>query len=69
MAGRVGEEVGMKFGKQAAQQTGSAILSTLKAKLGNLNRTKPVVKILGMVNGVGTFGERPKSVAHEKNLI
>lgn len=62
MTGRVGEEVDMEFGKQAAQQTGLAILSTLKEKLGSLNKIKRVVKVLGMVNCIGSFGEHPKVI-------
>lgn len=62
MTGRIGEEVDMEFGKQAAQQTGLAILSTLKASLGSLNRIKRVVKVLGMVNCVADFQEHPKVI-------
>ena len=62
MTGRIGEDVDMEFGKQAAQQTGLAILSTLKATLGSLNRVKRVVKILGMVNCIGSFEEHPKVI-------
>lgn len=62
MTGRVGSEVDMEFGIKAAQQTGLAILSTLKAALGSLNRVKRVVKILGMVNCVADFVEHPKVI-------
>jgi enamine deaminase RidA (YjgF/YER057c/UK114 family) len=62
MTGRIGEDVDMAFGKEAAQQTGLAILSTLKAKLGSLNHVKQVVKILGMVNCVPDFEEHPKVI-------
>lgn len=62
MTGRVGSEVDMDFGKAAAQQTGLAILATLKAALGSLNRIKRVVKVLGMVNAVPEFGEHPKVI-------
>lgn len=59
MVGRIGSEVDMAFGKQAARQTGLAILSTLKATLGSLNKIKRVVKVLGMVNCVADFQEHP----------
>ena len=59
MTGRIGSEVDMAFGKQAAQQTGLAILSTLKVSLGSLNKIKRVVKVLGMVNCVDSFQEHP----------
>lgn len=62
MTGRIGDEVDAAFGKQAAQQTGLAILSTLRATLVSLNRVKRVVKILGMVNCIGTFAEHPSVI-------
>lgn len=62
MTGRIGSEVDWEFGKQAAQQTGLAILSTLKAALGTLNRVKRVVKVLGMVNCTPDFGVHPKVI-------
>ena len=62
MTGRVGSEVDMAFGKQAAKQTGLAILATLMAALGSMNRVKRVVKILGMVNAVPEFEEHPKVI-------
>ncbi|TAE28824.1 MAG: RidA family protein [Cytophagales bacterium] len=62
MTGRVGSEVDLDYGKQAAQQTGLAILATLKAALGSLNRVKRVVKVLGMVNAVPEFEEHPKVI-------
>ncbi len=57
--GRVGADMDMEEGKQAAQQVGLAILATLKANLGSLNRVKRVVKTLGMVNGTPEFGRHP----------
>ncbi len=62
MTGRVGSEVDLAFGRQAAEQTGLAILATIVAALGTLNRVKRVVKILGMVNAVPEFGEHPKVI-------
>lgn len=62
MTGRVGSEVDIEFGIAAAQQTGLAILATLKAALGSLNRVKRVVKVLGMVNAVDSFQEHPKVI-------
>ncbi len=59
MTGRVGDAVDMAFGVQAAKQTGLAIVSTLLATLGSLNRIKRVVKVLGMVNCVADFEAHP----------
>ncbi len=59
MVGRIGELVDQDFGKLAAQQTGLAILSTVKAKLGSLNKIKRVIKVLGMVNCIPSFENHP----------
>lgn len=57
--GKVGEDMDMEEAKLAARQVGLAILSTLRANLGSLNKIKRVVKVLGMVNAVPTFEKHP----------
>jgi enamine deaminase RidA (YjgF/YER057c/UK114 family) len=69
MTGRVGAEVDQAFGVEAARQTGLAILATLKATLGSLNRVKRVVKVLGMVNCTGEFGSHPTVINGCSNLF
>jgi enamine deaminase RidA (YjgF/YER057c/UK114 family) len=59
ITGRVGSEVDLDFGKAAARQTGLAILATLRAHLGSLERVKRVVKVLGMVNCTPEFRDHP----------
>ncbi len=59
LSGRVGDEVDKQAGYDAARQTGLAILATLKANLGSLDRVKQVVKTLGMVNAAPDFAEHP----------
>lgn len=59
LKGKAGSKVDKDQGKQAARQTGLAILSTLRANLGSLNKIKRVIKILGMVNCTPDFGEHP----------
>lgn len=59
LKGRIGSEIGMEEGKLAARQVGLAILATLKANLGSLDRIKRVVKVLGMVNCVPEFEKHP----------
>jgi len=59
MKGKVGKDIDMEEGKKAARQVGLAILSTLQANLGNLNRIKRVIKVLGMVNCTEDFGKHP----------
>jgi enamine deaminase RidA (YjgF/YER057c/UK114 family) len=62
MVGRVGSEVDQDAGFAAAQQTGLAILATLQAGLGSLDKVKRVIKTLGMVNSTPEFKEHPKVI-------
>ena len=57
--GRIGKELDIEEGKLAARQVGLAILATLKAQLGSLNRIKRVIKVLGMVNATEDFQRHP----------
>jgi enamine deaminase RidA (YjgF/YER057c/UK114 family) len=57
--GRVGENLELEAGKLAARQVGLAILATLRAELGTLDRVKRVIKLLGMVNCAPDFREHP----------
>ncbi|MCH2125364.1 MAG: RidA family protein [Pirellulaceae bacterium] len=59
ITGRIGEEADQQAGYDAARQTGLAILATLKANLGSLDRVKRVIKTLGMVNCTADFKEHP----------
>jgi len=59
LSGRVGSEVDQQAGYEAARQTGLAILATLKASFGSLDKVLRVVKVLGMVNAAPEFTEHP----------
>jgi enamine deaminase RidA (YjgF/YER057c/UK114 family) len=62
MLGQVGSEVDLAAGKAAARQTGLAILATLRAELGSLNKVKRVIKLLGMVNCPAGFKDHPQVI-------
>jgi enamine deaminase RidA (YjgF/YER057c/UK114 family) len=57
--GRVGADLDLAGGKAAARQVGLAILSTLRAELGSLDRVKRLLKTLGMVNSTPDFRDHP----------
>lgn len=57
--GRVGADLDLAAGKQAARQVGLAILASVRDQLGSLNRVKRVIKTLGMVNATPDFREHP----------
>ena len=59
ITGRVGDNMSPEQGYQAARQTGLAILATLQAHLGSLDRIERVVKLLGLVQCTSDFGQQP----------
>lgn len=59
MLGRVGADLDVEGGKAAAKQTALAILATLQAGLGDLDRVVRVVKLLGLVRCTDDFGQSP----------
>jgi len=59
ICGRVGGDLDLAAGKAAARQTGLAILASLRAELGSLDRVKRLLKVLGMVNATPDFRDHP----------
>jgi enamine deaminase RidA (YjgF/YER057c/UK114 family) len=59
ITGRVGADTDLAGGYQAARQTGLAILASLRAHFGTLDRVRRVVKTLGMVNSTADFKDHP----------
>ncbi len=57
--GRVGDEIELEDAKLAARQVGLAILATIIAQTGSLDRIKRVVKVLGMVYCSSDFTKHP----------
>ena len=57
--GRVGSELTVEQGKEAARVVGLAILSTVRHTLGSLDKVKRLVKTLGMVNCIPDFRSHP----------
>ncbi len=62
ITGCVGDDLDVAGGKAAARQVGLAILASLRAHLGSLDKVKRVVKVLGMVNCTLDFQEHPAVV-------
>ena len=60
--GKVGAELSEEQGKLAARQVGLAILATLRAQLGSLDRVGRVLKTLGMVNAADDFERHPQVI-------
>ena len=67
--GRVGREVSLEEGKEAARQCIVNSLCGLEEDLGDLNRIKKVVKILGFVSSDVNFFEQPKVLNAASELL
>ncbi|MFK4874383.1 MULTISPECIES: RidA family protein [unclassified Novosphingobium] len=60
VTGRLGEDVSLDAGVEAAQACAVMILAQLKAALGSLDRVERVVKLGAFVNSTGDFTDQPK---------
>ena len=60
--GKVGTDLTIEQGYEAARLTGINQLSVLKSTLGNLKKVKRIVKVLGMVNSSSEFTDHPKVI-------
>ena len=59
----------MEQGYQASKLAAISILSAIKAELGDLNRVKRVVKVLGMVNSDPAFTAQPRAINGASDLL
>ncbi len=57
--GKVGSDLTVRQGYEAARQCGLNILATLKCYLGDLDRVEKVIKVLGFVASAPDFYEQP----------
>ncbi|TBR18556.1 MAG: RidA family protein [Chitinophagaceae bacterium] len=60
--GKVGRDLTLEQGYEAARLVAINHISVLKAELGNLNKVKRIVKVLGMVNATDDFTNHPKVI-------
>jgi enamine deaminase RidA (YjgF/YER057c/UK114 family) len=59
VSGKLGAEVDVERGREAARLTGLNLLATLRTELGSLDRVAGIVKVLGLVASAPGFGEQP----------
>ena len=57
--GKVGGDLSVEQGREAARMTALSILATLRAELGDLDRIARIVRVLGMVNVAPGFDRTP----------
>ena len=69
ITGKVGKDLTIEQGYEAARLTAINHLAVLKAELGNLNKVKRIVKVLGMVNCTEDFKDQPKVINGYSDLM
>lgn len=58
--GKVGKDLTLEQGQEAARWSALNVLANLKTVIGDLDKVKRIVKVLGMVNSTPDFGDHPK---------
>jgi enamine deaminase RidA (YjgF/YER057c/UK114 family) len=67
--GKLGRELGVEEGQQAAELVMLNILATVKQALGRLDRVARVVKLLCMVNSTPDFVDQPQVANGASDLL
>ena len=69
VTGKVGKDLTIEQGYEAARLAAISHLSVLKAELGDLSKVKRIVKVLGMVNCTDDFKDQPKVINGYSDLM
>jgi enamine deaminase RidA (YjgF/YER057c/UK114 family) len=69
ISGKIGVDLTQEEGYKAARLAGIAQLSALKAEIGDLNKVKRIVKVLGMVNCTPDYGNQPEVINGFSDLM
>ena len=67
--GKLGRDLTVEQGYEAARRAGLCVLATIKHALGELSRIKRIVRVLGMVNATEDFTEHPKVINGFSDLM
>ena len=62
ITGKVGADLTAEQGYQAARRIAIGLLGSLKNVIGDLDKVKQIVKLLGLVNCTPDFGDQPKVI-------
>jgi enamine deaminase RidA (YjgF/YER057c/UK114 family) len=69
VTGKLGKDISLEEGYEAARLTAIAMLASLKAEIGDLDRVKRIVKVTGMVNSDPAFTDQPKVINGCSDLL
>lgn len=67
--GKVGGDLTLDQGREAARLTALSILATLQSELGDLDRIDRIVKVFGMVNVAPGFDQMPAVIDGCSDLV
>ena len=67
--GKVGRDLTIEQGQEAARLTGLNLLASARDALGSLDRVRRVVKVLGMVQCADDFADHPKVINGFSDLM
>jgi enamine deaminase RidA (YjgF/YER057c/UK114 family) len=67
--GKVGAELTLEEGYEAAKITALNLLSTIKSHIGELDRIERVIKVLGFVNSAPDFHRQPEVINGASDLL
>ncbi|MFD0051489.1 RidA family protein [Actinomycetes bacterium NPDC127524] len=67
--GRLGEDISIEEGYDAARITALNLLSIVKEEIGDLNKVKKVVKLLGFVSSTNDFYNHPQVINGASDLL
>jgi len=69
LSGKLGKELTVEEGYKTARNVALNCLASIRATLGDLNKVKRVVKLLGMVNCTEDFKDQPKVINGASDLL
>lgn len=69
IAGRLGGDLSIEQGYEAARLCALQCLSSLEREIGDLDRVTRIVKLLGMVNCTPDFGQQPQVMNGASDLL
>lgn len=69
VTGKLGKEVSLEQGYEAARETGLQLISNLQAELGSLDKIKRFVKVLGFVNSTDDFIRQPEVINGASDIV
>lgn len=69
LLGKLGRDLTVDEGYQAARLTALNLIASLKAEIGDLDRVRRIVKVVGMVNSEPDFVDQPQVINGASDLL